>query len=125
MKIRTIFSVVMLAGLVGIYGCNSEKKELKKEAGEIANVMCKSLEAMKNLKSADPADSARIDKLQAEYQVIQTEMADLYEKFRTKHGEKASSKEFNTEFRKYLSESMLDCKSLSKEDREAFEKGMK
>jgi hypothetical protein len=48
----------------------------------------------------------------------------LNEKFRTKYSEKVNTDEFKRDFRKLLSESMLDCKSLSKEDREAFEKGM-
>ena len=87
--------------------------------------MCKSLEAMENLKMADPADSLQVLKLQADYKKVETEMTILYQEFRTKYGEKVKSKEFNEEFRKYLNESMLDCKSLSKEDRAAFEKGMK
>lgn len=124
MKSRAIFYTILIAGILGIAGCKSEDKELKKDAKNIADVMCKSLEAMKSLKTVDPADSVLVNKLQAEYQNIQSEMTILYQEFKTKYGKKATTKEFNKEFRKYLNESMLDCKSLSKEDRENFEKGM-
>jgi hypothetical protein len=49
-------------------------------------------------------------------------MMGLYSQFRTKHGDKPASEAFNVEFRKYLNESMLECKNLSKEERETFEK---
>ena len=125
MKIKVILYFLLIAGFFGISGCKSENKELKKDCKSIADVMCKSLEAMENLKMADPADSLQVLKLQADYKKVETEMTILYQEFRTKYGEKVKSKEFNEEFRKYLNESMLDCKSLSKEDRAAFEKGMK
>jgi len=125
MKISHILTLVLIAGIIGISGCSSEDKELKKDAKEIADVMCKSMEAMKNLRLADPADSVLVYKLQEEYQLIQSDMSALYQQFRTKYGEKTSSKEFSDQFRRYLNEAMLDCKSLSKEDREAFEKGMR
>jgi len=125
MKISHILSLFLIAGIIGVSGCSSEDKELKKDAREIADVMCKSMEAMKNLRLADPADSVLVYKLQEEYQLIESDMSALYQKFRTKYGEKTTSKEFAEKFRKYLNEAMLDCKSLSKEDREAFEKGMK
>jgi hypothetical protein len=125
MKIRIVFYSVLIAGILGISGCTSENKELKREAKKIAEVMCKSLDAMKSLKCADPADSLLVQKLQLEYKNVETEMTVLYQEFRTKYGDKVTSKQFNEEFRKYLNEAMLDCKSLSKEDRENFEKGVK
>jgi hypothetical protein len=125
MKIRIILYSFFLAGIILISGCGNENKELKKEAKEIADVMCKSMVAMKNLRSADPADSTLVEKLQVEYQIVESEMSKLYQDFRTKYGEKTASKEFSEQFRKYLNEAMLDCQSLSKEDREAFEKGAK
>jgi hypothetical protein len=125
MKIRVILYALLVAGILGISGCGGENKELKNEAKKIAGVMCKSLEAMKSLKSADPSDSVLVQKLQLEYKNVEAEMTVLYQEFKTKYGEKVNVKEFNEEFRKYLNESMLDCKSLSKEDRENFEKGAK
>ncbi len=124
MKISVIFYSILIAGLIGISGCGSEDRELKKDTKEIADVMCKTMGAMTNLKAVDPADSVKVARLQAEYQIIQAEMSKLYEEFRKKYGEKTTSKEFSGKFRKYLNESMLDCKNLSKEDREAFEKGI-
>jgi hypothetical protein len=125
MKIRVILYSVLIAGIIGISGCGNENKELKKDAKNIADIMCKSMEAMKNLRTADPADSMLVQKLQVEYKNVETEMTILYQEFRTKYGKKTTSKEFNENFRKYLSEAMLNCKSLSEEDREAFKKGMK
>ena len=124
MNIRVIIYSVLLAGILGIAGCKSENTALKNDAKIIAEAMCKNLEAMKNLKSADPADSVLVNRLRLEHQKIQAEMTMLYQKFRTKYGDKATTKEFNAEFRKYLDESMLDCKSLTKEERETFERGL-
>lgn len=124
MKFNLLLYSILITGIIGISGCGSENKELKKEAKGIADVMCRSMEAMKNLRAADPADSIMIHKLQQEYARVESEMTILYEDFRTKYGEKTTSKEFSKQFRKYLNEAMLDCKSLSKEDRASFEKGM-
>jgi len=125
MKIRTVLVTVLIAGILTISGCGSENRELKNEAKNIAAAMCKSIEAMKNLQTADPADSVKIRKLQDEYKKIESEMTTLNDAFRTKYAEKVSSKEFTDNFRKYLNVAMLDCKCLSKEDREIFEKGIK
>ena len=125
MKIRIILFSILILGLCGISGCKNEDKELRKDAKNIADVMCKSVEVMKNMKTADPADSVLMQKLRLEYNNVETEMTVLYQEFKTKYRDKVSSREFNEEFRKYLNESMLDCKSLSKEDRETFEKGIK
>ena len=124
MKIRISLAFILVAGILNLTGCGNENKELKKDAQEIAGVMCRSMEAMKNLRSADPADSIKVHQLQEEYNKVEMEMTSLYDDFKTKYGESTTSKEFAEQFRKYLNEAMLDCKSLSKEDREAFEKGM-
>jgi hypothetical protein len=125
MKTRILLYSILISGIIGISGCGSKDKELRKDAKDIADIMCKSIESMKNLRTADPADSVTVQKLQMEYKKVETEMSLLYQEFKTKYGNKVESREFNEKFRKYLNESMLGCKSLSKEDREAFEKGMK
>jgi hypothetical protein len=125
MKISVILSFILIAGMIGISGCGSQNKELKKDAKNIADAMCKNVEAMKNLRTANPADSMVIQKLQTEYEKVEAEMITLNDAFKKKWGEKATSEEFKQEFRKYLNEAMLDCKSLSKEDRESFERGTK
>ena len=52
-------------------------------------------------------------------------MTTLSVDFRKKYGEKINIPEFNRQYRKYLNEAMLDCRFLSKEDRENFEKEVK
>jgi hypothetical protein len=125
MKISNIIFSFLIAGTLAISGCKSENKELMKDAKNIADVMCRSIDAMKTLRMADPADSQMVKKLQADYAAIEAEMSLLNENFRIKYTDKVNTDEFKNEFRKLLSKSMLDCKSLSNEDRAAFEKGMK
>lgn len=125
MKIKIVSFLLLIAILYVLSGCGNENKPLKKDAKAIAGIMCKSIEAMKNLKTADPSDSILVGRLQSEYTEVQAEMANLYKEFRSKYEKKVDDPEFTKEFRKYLNESMLDCKSLSKEDREVFEKEIK
>jgi hypothetical protein len=125
MKTKMIVLIAFMACMTGMTGCSSENRELKTDARNIAAVMCKSIEAMKNLKSADPADSLKISDLQQEYEKVQSEMKLVYATFHKKYGEKTASKEFGDTFRKYLNEAMLECKSLSKEDRENFERELR
>jgi hypothetical protein len=70
MKFSIILSAILIAGIICISSCSGENKELKKDASNIANAMCKSIEAMKNLRMADPADSLQVHKLQADYESI-------------------------------------------------------
>ena len=98
MKTSVILYSILIAGMIGISGCGGENKELKNDTKEIAGVMCKSMEAMKNLKMVDPADSAMVKQLQLVYQGIQGEMTLIYQKFREKYGEKTNSVEFNKTF---------------------------
>lgn len=125
MKTRVIVILFLFSGIIGISGCGGENRELKKDAKKIAEAMCKNIDAMKNLQSVNPEDSNMVQKLQLEYKKVEAEITSLNEKFKTKYGDRTTSAEFKENFRKYLSEAMLDCKSLSKEDRESFEKGMK
>jgi hypothetical protein len=125
MKISGILTLGLIAGIIGVSGCKSENKELKNEAKIMADAMCKSMGIMNSLKQVNPADSVQVARLQVEYQVVQSDMTRINQEFRAKYGEKTTSAEFTGEFRKYLNESMLECKNLSKEDRENFEKGLK
>ncbi|MEI7896151.1 MAG: hypothetical protein WCJ26_03890 [bacterium] len=125
MKIRIILYSVLISGILGIYGCGSENRELKKDAKNIADAMCKSMEAMKKLRGVNPADSVQVNRLQTEYKIVESAMSGLNQEFRKKYEKKLATGEFNDEFRKYLSEAMLECKSLSKEERETFEKESK
>jgi hypothetical protein len=125
MRISLVYLLFLTIGIAGLSGCTSENKELKQDARRIASAMCNNLYAMKKLKMANPADSVGIKKIQAEVKEIQADMAILYTDFNTKYAEKAKTDEFNREFRKYLNESMLDCKSLSTEEREMFSRSLK
>ncbi|HNY01051.1 MAG TPA: hypothetical protein PKG48_00610 [Bacteroidales bacterium] len=124
MKTRILLPALALIAMVSFYSCKRENKELKADAEKIAAIMCKSLESMRALKSANPNDTVKLVTLQAEVEKTQTEMTVLYDDFHKKYGEKAKTAEFGKEFRKYLNEAMLDCKSLSKEDRALFEKDL-
>jgi hypothetical protein len=49
----------------------------------------------------------------------------LYQGFKKKYGDKLQDKEFNKKFSTELRTTMLDnCQSLSKQDREQFEKDL-
>ncbi len=124
MKTRILLSAVATAVLFSVFSCKRENRELRADAEKIAAIMCKSLETMKALKSASPHDTVRLVTLQAEVEKTQAEMSMLYDDFHKKYGEKAKTEEFGKEFRQYLNEAMLDCKSLSKEDRALFEKDL-
>jgi hypothetical protein len=93
---------------------------LKQEAARLADAMCRSVEAMNSLRSANPADTAGIRKYQATHQKIQEEMAKLHEEFTRKFAKQAENPGFRKQFSKYLSEAMVDCQHLSKEEKENF-----
>jgi len=112
MKIRVFFYAIAIILVPGIIGCGDSDKDLKKDTKEIAEIMCKSIDAMHKLRIADPADSQRIQKLQSDEENIQVEMKALYKQFNTKYGDKIKKPEFVKKFRKYLSISMLDCKCI-------------
>jgi hypothetical protein len=125
MKNSFILQLILVAGMMCVPGCKRENRELKNEAKIMAEAMCKGIGIMNTLKQVNPADTIRVARLQGEYQAVQTEMARINQAFMTKYGEKTASAEFTEEFRKYLNESMLGCRNLSKEDRETFEKQVK
>lgn len=121
---KPVILFLLIIPVILSQGCKSENKELKKEAVTIAGTMCKSIELMHKLKSADPGDSATVAKLQADEQKMQAEMAEVYRVFREKYRKDLDKPEFNKEFSTMLREAMLECKYLSKEDRENFEKDL-
>ncbi|MCK9204355.1 MAG: hypothetical protein M0P58_07990 [Bacteroidales bacterium] len=122
MSKRSVYSILTLFILLFLSACGGDNKELKKDAKNIADAMCKSIETMNSLRAANPGDSILVGKLQKDVHNNQIEMTILYDEFKKKYGEKAKTEKFNKEFARYLRESMLDCKALSKEDRKAFEK---
>jgi multisubunit Na+/H+ antiporter MnhC subunit len=119
MKNLIALNLIMTGILLFIAGCG-DQYNLKEDAKKIGDAMCRSIEVMNQLKSADPTDTLLVSKLSTDVINIQTEMATMYEAFNTKWGDKTKDKEFTANFRKELRKAMLDCKSLSEEDREVF-----
>lgn len=124
MKIKSILFTLMTAGIFLLAGCGGVNKEMKKDAKNIADAMCKNIEAMNKLKASDPGDSILIEKLQMEAKQVQIEMTIIYQEFKAKYKEKVNEEKFNKEFARELSKSMLDCPHLSAKDKEQFQKGM-
>ena len=122
MQIQKNLYLLLIISLIFAAGCKRENAELKKSAREMADIMCKNIEAMNNLKAADRNDTATITLLQEKVRKIQGEMTGLYQEFKKKYGDKTRDMEFSKEFSLLLSKSMLDCPHLSKEQREQFMK---
>ena len=123
---KQVLSILILAAVVVAFSsCKRENKELQKDAKNIAVAMCRNIETMQNLKTANPADSAKIASLRSREKEAEVEMTILYQEFKAKYKDKISDKKFSDEFAMELRKAMLDCPYLSKEDRASFEKGMK
>ncbi|MCX6249308.1 MAG: hypothetical protein NTX61_01000 [Bacteroidetes bacterium] len=121
MKIKHYFFSAIILGLIFIAGCKNA--DLSKDVEGIADVHCRNIDVMTKLRSANPEDSAMINKLQVDAKKLQIEMTILYKEFKEKYKEKVKDNTFNKEFSRLLRKSMLkNCTSLSKEDREQFEK---
>lgn len=116
--IFSIFSVL----IIGLSSCTRENNELRQEANRMGDAMCRSVEAMNNLRNANPADTASINKYQEEHRKIQEEMAKLHEEFNKKFAKQAENPGFRKQFSRYLSEAMVECRHLSKDERENFRK---
>lgn len=119
MKNLIAFNLMISVIFLFILGCGSQDN-LKEDAKKIGDAMCRSLDVMNRLRSADPTDTALISKLSTELTNIQTEMATMYEAFNAKWGEKAKEEGFIKSFKKELHKTMVECKSLSEEDRATF-----
>lgn len=123
MRTRQLFLSVIITGIIFFSGCKSN--DLKKETDQIGDAMCRNIEVMNKLRAANPNDTATINKLQADAKKIQIKMTLLYQEFKQKYGDKVQDKEFNKKFSTELRRTMLDnCQSLSKQDREQFEKDL-
>jgi hypothetical protein len=124
MKIKYLFYSLIIVGMLGATSCGS-KYDLKEDAGKIGTSMCKSIDIMNQLKAANPQDSDLVWKLRQDAKNTQIEMTILYQEFNKKWGDKTKKEDFTKAFGRELRKAMLDCKSLSKEDRENFMKELK
>jgi hypothetical protein len=122
MKLRNLFFPILLGVVLLFSGCGN--RELKEDAAKIGDAMCRNIEVMNKLKAANPADSATMTKLRAEAHQLQIEMTIVYKEFGDKYGDKTKDPKFNKKFNRELRKAMLDCPSLSKQDREMFEKDL-
>lgn len=122
MKYRNLFFLFFIAMTVVFSGCRNQG--LKEDAAKIGDVMCRNIEVLNKLKGADPADSSTLAKLQLQVQQVQAEMTTVYKEFGEKYRSKTKDPKFNKEFNRELRKAMLDCPSLSKKDRELFEKDL-
>lgn len=124
MKATSLLLTVLIVCLVALSGCG-KKYDLKEDAAKIGDAMCRSIDVMNQLKAANPEDTGLVMKLRNDESKIQSEMSVLYEDFNKKWGDKTKKEDFTKEFGRELRKAMLDCKSLSKEDRESFMKEIK
>jgi hypothetical protein len=123
MRVPQILVPFAITGIILLSGCKSN--ELKKDTDQIGDAMCRKIEVTAKLRLANPNDTATINKLQSDITKIGDEMTTLYQAFNKKYGDKAGDKEFNKKFSYELRRSMLDnCQSLSKQDREQFQKDL-
>jgi len=120
---RILYSL-MIVIIIALAGCGGNK-ELKRDAKDIADVMCKNIDVMNRVRAANPADTAQVAKLQQEAKQVQIEMTIVYQEFKEKNKNKLTDDKFNKDFARELRKAMLECPHLSKEDREAFEKEFK
>jgi hypothetical protein len=121
MKINFVFTILLITVIIIISGCG-KKKELEKDVAGIAESMCKITGVMNKLMAADPADSAKISKLQMEEKQYQEEMQKRNLEFREKYKSQLSDKKFRDLYSREFRKAILNCPYLSKEDRERYEK---
>lgn len=105
-------------------GCQKKDKELEKDVKSIGDLMCRSMEIMNKLTAANPSDTMMMQYLLKKNDDLQAEMNGVYSKFREKYADKLKDTTFYREFNAEVKKVLLDCKYLSKEDRENFLKEM-
>ena len=120
MKHSNYYLIMVIGFMMALAGCGN--REMKEDATKIGDAMCRNIEVMNKLKAANPSDSVTMENLRNQAQKLQNEMTVIYKEFGDKYGAKTNDPEFNKKFNIELRKAMLDCPSLSKQDREMFEK---
>jgi hypothetical protein len=123
MNIRNLFLPAIVGMVLLFSGCGN--RELKEDAAKVGDAMCRNIEVMNKMKATNPADSVTMEKLRKEAHQLQIEMTIVYKEFGDKYKEQTKDPKFNKKFNRELRKAMLDCPSLSKQDREMFEKDLK
>ena len=116
---------LLIPVLLFVFIFSSCKHELKEDAAKVGDAMCRNIEIMNKIKAANPEDTATLKNLRAQAHQLEIEMTIVYKEFGDKYGNKTKDPAFNKKFNIELRKAMLDCPSLSKEDREMFEKEIK
>jgi hypothetical protein len=122
MRNRYLILPLIAVVILVLSGCGN--RELKKDAAKIGDVMCRNIEIMNKLRGANPSDTVLVAKLQEQELLLQEEMSTAYKAFNDKYKEKTKDPKFSKAFSRELRKAMLDCPSLSKKDRELFEKDL-
>jgi len=120
MNLRTFFLPAIIGIVLVFSGCGN--REMKEDATKVADSMCRNIDIMNKIRDADPADSVLLQKLHMQAHQLEIEMTIVYKEFGDKYGDKTKDPKFNKKFNRELRKAMLDCPSLSKKDRDLFEK---
>jgi hypothetical protein len=120
MNPQKLFLPVIVGIVLILSGCGN--RELKEDAAKVGDAMCRNIDIMNKMRDADPADSVTLQKLKMQAHQLQIEMTIVYKEFGDKYGDKTKDPKFNKKFNRELRKAMLDCPSLSKKDRDLFEK---
>jgi hypothetical protein len=123
MNLRNLIYPIFLGGVLLLSGCGN--RDLKEDAAKVGDAMCRNIDIMNKIRNTDPADSLTLKKLRIQAHDLQIEMTIVYKEFGDKYGDKTKDPKFNKRFNRELRKAMLDCPSLSKEDRELFERELK
>jgi hypothetical protein len=122
MNSKSLFLSLLVAGILAFSGCKNSS--LKADIAPIADCMCRNIEIMNKLKKADPLDTATVNGLQRKAVALQEEMQKINKAFNEKYKDKAREEQFTKQFSIELRKAMIQCPSLSKEDREQFQKDL-
>lgn len=124
MKIKGKIVALLAIAVIGLTGCGSN--ELDKDVAPLADAMCKFIEIQNNLRTAIEAnDSLNIQKYSADKHKMTTEITILNAEFNEKYGDLVKDQEFGKKFKKSMNKLMIDCPSLSAEDRDKMEAELK
>jgi len=103
-------------GLIGLTGCGSDN--LDKDVAPIADAMCRYIDIQNNLQKAINAnDTVNIQKYSDDQHKLTIEMTIMNNEFQEKYGDLVKDQEFGKKFKKAMNKAMIDCPSLSDEDR--------
>ena len=126
MKRLSILSTISILFFLSFStGCSNSDAEFKKDVAALADVYCRILEVSNNLLLAQTnqqTDSKTIEFLMEKKKQLETEQAKLNADFRNKYEKNFKDPQFMTKVSKGINESMLNCKFLSKEDKEQYQK---